>query len=123
MAAEDWMRVADRDREETAEVLREAYAEGRLDHAELDARTDAAFRARTWGELRPLTADIPQPAPGRPSDELRRTGTPTVRRAVSLSVLMFAAALACLAIGAAARNFAVIALAMLVGSAVAARRG
>jgi hypothetical protein len=49
MMADDWMRAADRDREETAEMLREAYAEGRLDHAELDERADAAFRAQTWG--------------------------------------------------------------------------
>jgi hypothetical protein len=43
--------------------------------------------------------------------------------ALLLSVLMFAAALACVVFGAAARNIAVVTLAMLVGSAVAVRRG
>jgi hypothetical protein len=125
MMADDWMRAADRDREEIAEILREAYAEGRLDHTELDERTGAAFRAQTWGELRRLTADIPRPAPAAslPANELRRPGPPLARRALSLSTLMLTAAFACVVIGAAARSIAVVALAVLAGSAVAIRRG
>lgn len=124
MAADEWMRAADRDREEAVEILREAYAEGRLDQAELDERTDAALRARTWGELRRLTADIPPPAPGAdlPSAAVRPSGQPLVRRAVSLSTLVLTAVFACVVIGAAARNIMVVALAVLVGSAVAIRR-
>lgn len=131
MAANDWMRAADRDRERTVEILREAYAEGRLDHTELDERTDAAFRARTWGELRRLTADIPPPDPnaGLPAGELGQPASrahhwpPLARRAMSLSVLMLAVLLACVVIGAAARNIAVVAVAALAGSGVAIRRG
>lgn len=130
MAANDWMRAADRDRERTVEILREAYAEGRLDHTELDERTGAAFRARTWGELRRLVADIPPPDPnaGLPAGELGRPASrarhrPPARRALSLSVLMLALLLACVVIGAAARNIAVVAVAALAGSAVAIRRG
>lgn len=124
MAGDEWMRAADRDREEITEILREAYAEGRLDQAELDERTDAALRARTWGELRRLTADIPPPAPGAdlPSAEVRRPGSPLVRQAVSLSTLVLTAVFACVVIGAAARNIVIVALAVLVGSAVAVRR-
>lgn len=124
MWGDEWMRAADREREETTELLREAYAEGRLDQAELDERTDAALRARTWGELRRLTADLPPSAPGArlPSAEVSPPGSPLVRRAVSLSTLMLTAVFACVVIGAAARNIMVVALAVLVGSAVAVRR-
>lgn len=129
MAPDDWMRAADRDREGTAEILREAYAEGRLDRSELQERADAAFRARTWGELRRLTADIPPPDPnaGLPAGDLGHLAhhhrPPLARRALSLSILMLAVVLACVVIGAAARSIAVVALAALMGSAVAIRRG
>jgi DUF1707 SHOCT-like domain len=74
MAVHSWMRAADWDREQAVEVLRQAYAEGRLDGAELDERTDAALRAKTVGELRGLIADIPRrgPAACLPSDQLWR---------------------------------------------------
>jgi hypothetical protein len=77
------------------------------------------------GELRRLTADIPAPAAraSLPSNELRRSGPPLVRRALSLSVLLLTAAIACVANGAAARSIAVVALAVLAWSAAAIRRG
>lgn len=130
MAPDDWMRAGDRDREVTADILREAYAEGRLDRSELQERADAAFRARTWVELRRLTADIPPPDPngGLPAGELGRPPSrahrpPLARRTPSLSVLMLAVLLACVVTGAVARNVAVVAVAALVGSAVAICRG
>jgi hypothetical protein len=46
-----------------------AAAEGRLSAEELDERLDAAFRARTYGELGALLADLPMyggPAHGGP---------------------------------------------------------
>ena len=39
--------------------LNAAFAEGRLDVAELDERVAAAYAAKTLGELVPLTADLP----------------------------------------------------------------
>ncbi|MFE6741278.1 DUF1707 SHOCT-like domain-containing protein [Streptomyces tubercidicus] len=61
------LRASDADRERVAEILRDALAEGRLAMAEFEERLDAAYQARTYGELRPLTADLPsaaaQPAP------------------------------------------------------------
>jgi hypothetical protein len=39
-------------------------AEGRLDMAEFEERLDAAYRARTYGELAPITRDLPTPASG-----------------------------------------------------------
>lgn len=53
------MLASDQDRERVVRVLREAYAAGRLDLAELRERAGAAYRARTWGDLRLVTADIP----------------------------------------------------------------
>jgi hypothetical protein len=55
----DRMRAADTDRERVAELLRSAHAEGRLELAEYDARIQQAWAARTYGELDPLTADLP----------------------------------------------------------------
>lgn len=54
------MRCADADRERVAGVLREAAAAGRITLEELDERLDAAFAARTYGDLEPLTADLPE---------------------------------------------------------------
>lgn len=60
------MRAADNDREQIAEQLRAAHAEGRLDLAEYDQRVQQAWAARTYGELEALIADLPQARPLRP---------------------------------------------------------
>ncbi len=62
MAAERWMRASDQERDSAAELLSEAYAVGRLSREELDERVAAAYSAKTYGELRDLTADLPLPA-------------------------------------------------------------
>lgn len=56
------LRASDADRERVAEILREALAEGRLDMEEFNERVDAAYRSRTYGELEPLTRDLPTAA-------------------------------------------------------------
>ncbi|MER8102085.1 DUF1707 domain-containing protein [Kitasatospora sp. NPDC094016] len=53
------MRVSDADRERIAELLRDAYAEGRLDADEHADRIGAAYAAKTFGDLVPLTRDLP----------------------------------------------------------------
>lgn len=53
------LRVSDADRHQVAEVLREAAGEGRLDLEELDERLEAAYRAKTYADLVPITADLP----------------------------------------------------------------
>ena len=60
------LRASDADRETYVKVLREAYAEGRLDGEEYEERMDAAYRARTYGDLLPLLADLPTTAAGVP---------------------------------------------------------
>jgi hypothetical protein len=53
------MRAGNEDREKVVAHLNTAFAEGRLDVSELDERVAAAYRAKTMGELVPLTADLP----------------------------------------------------------------
>ncbi|MFG2647224.1 DUF1707 domain-containing protein [Streptomyces sp. NPDC048436] len=53
------LRAADADRERVAERLRDAVAEGRLDMEEFEERLDATYKARTYGELEPITRDLP----------------------------------------------------------------
>jgi hypothetical protein len=54
------MRASDADRDSVAHRLREALAEGRLDPDEHSERLDAVYRAKTLGELVPLTEDLPE---------------------------------------------------------------
>lgn len=76
------LRCSDVDRERVAEALRKAAADGRLTLAELEDRLEATFNARTYGDLQPITKDLPEgayPIPGqqRPAwkaDVARRAG-------------------------------------------------
>jgi len=52
-------RAADTDRDAAATTLREAFAEGRITQPELEQRLDQVHAARTFGELAPITADLP----------------------------------------------------------------
>jgi hypothetical protein len=62
MTSDRWIRASDQDRDDAAELLIEAYAVGRLSRKELDDRATAAYSAKTQGELRDVTADLPLPA-------------------------------------------------------------
>ncbi|AVH58527.1 MULTISPECIES: DUF1707 SHOCT-like domain-containing protein [Streptomyces] len=53
------LRASDADRERVAEQLRDALAEGRLDMEEFEERLEATYKARTYGELTPVTRDLP----------------------------------------------------------------
>jgi hypothetical protein len=76
------LRISDADRHRVGELLREAAGEGRLDIEELEERLEAAYAAKTYGDLVPLTADLPvaQPhaapvPPSAPSGPLTRYDT------------------------------------------------
>jgi hypothetical protein len=56
-------RASDSERDATADQLRIAAGDGRLDHDELEERLEAAYAARTRGELDALTSDLPGEAP------------------------------------------------------------
>ncbi len=66
MARDPALRASDDDRERVAVVLREAYAAGRLTNEEFTERLDATYAARTFGDLVPLTADLPAHEEGDP---------------------------------------------------------
>ncbi|PRY00731.1 DUF1707 SHOCT-like domain-containing protein [Allonocardiopsis opalescens] len=53
------LRVSDSDRESVAEQLREAAGDGRITLEELDERLTATYAARTYGDLVPITDDLP----------------------------------------------------------------
>ncbi|MFC7528758.1 DUF1707 domain-containing protein [Actinoplanes sp. GCM10030250] len=53
------LRTSDTEREQVAEILRAAMAEGRLDLTEGEERLASSYAAKYRDELRPLTADLP----------------------------------------------------------------
>jgi hypothetical protein len=52
-------RASDSDREQVAERLRHAMADGRLSGDELEQRLGVLYAARTYGELEALLVDLP----------------------------------------------------------------
>ena len=65
------LRISDADRNKVAELLRDAAGEGRIDLDELDERLEATYAAKTYGDLVPITIDLP----AHPGDQ-----TPVVAR-------------------------------------------
>lgn len=61
------LRASDADRDVVLAELGEHFQAGRLTADELEERTGLALRARTFGDLAPLTADLPSLAPPRPA--------------------------------------------------------
>ena len=74
MARRSTILASDSDRERVAERLRQAATEGRILAHELEERLARALRARTYGELDLLVADLP------------RSVSPTGRRSTALSL-------------------------------------
>jgi DUF1707 SHOCT-like domain len=58
------VRASDAERDEAAEAIRAAFAEGRLARTELDGRLTAAYAAKTRADLVGLTGDLPGAVPG-----------------------------------------------------------
>jgi hypothetical protein len=109
------IRAADADRDQVAEVLHQAYADGRIDDQEHSERLLAALRAKTFDDLIPLTADLvpsspvpaaassyPPAAATGPSDpdritvaltDVKRVGPWRVRRRSNVNVLLGSALL------------------------------
>jgi hypothetical protein len=59
MPGDPGMRASDDDRDRAASLLREHHAAGRLTVEEFQERLDAAYRAKTLGEIDQLMADLP----------------------------------------------------------------
>jgi Flp pilus assembly protein TadB len=86
------LRASDADREQVAERLRHAAAEGRILAEELEQRLAAALRARTYGELHALVSDLP-----RPLRRQQRSTTALVGRS-ALAIAIVCAAVVVIAI-------------------------
>jgi hypothetical protein len=69
------LRASQAERDRTVDTLRDHAGEGRLDVDELEARLDAALAAKTRGDLRDLTKDLPR----------ARTRAPRSRRPVGVA--------------------------------------
>ena len=82
------MRVSDSDREQAADVLREAAGHGRINMDELDERLELAYAAKTYADLAAVTRDLPGPvqAPGpvQPAMAGRIGGTPRSKFSVAI---------------------------------------
>jgi hypothetical protein len=70
------LRASRADRERVIDLLKAAFAQGRLDRDEFDARIGQALASRTYGELAAVTAGIPAELtaalPRRPPVRARR---------------------------------------------------
>jgi Domain of unknown function (DUF1707)/Cell wall-active antibiotics response 4TMS YvqF len=67
------LRASDQDRDHVAQLLNQAFAEGRLSPEEHADRLESVYTAKTLGELRPLVSDLPvnfaPPSSGMVADE------------------------------------------------------
>lgn len=81
------MRISDAERDGVAAILRDAAGEGRLDLEELDERLNAVYAAKTYGDLEPITRDLPtassSPTPASSRGD-RFGGVPGSRIAVGI---------------------------------------
>jgi hypothetical protein len=84
-------RISDADRERVAELLRTAAGDGRLDIEELEERLELAYAAKTYGELVPITQDLPLAGTGHLMPEPESTpsrvpvgGVPTSSNAIAI---------------------------------------
>ncbi|NKZ07537.1 DUF1707 SHOCT-like domain-containing protein [Actinomadura latina] len=66
------MRASDADRDEVADRLREALAEGRITPEEHAERIDAVYKAKTYADLEPVLSDLPAEQAPRPRVDLRK---------------------------------------------------
>jgi len=78
------LRASDADREQIADRLRHATAEGRLVAEELEQRLERAFSARTYGELDALVADLPGAIERRRTSSMR----PWIAAVAALALLI-----------------------------------
>src|SRR5262252_10406085 len=89
------LRAADTDRDQTAELLRRAAAEGRITFEELDERIARAYAAKTFADLEALTSDLPGPgvrAPAPAAPRYQPAEVPAGTPAPSFSVAILSGA-------------------------------
>lgn len=72
-------RIGATERDEAVESLRTHLDEGRLTPEEYEDRSVTAARARTWDDLAPVFADLPEPRPAPVATVLARSARPVPR--------------------------------------------
>jgi hypothetical protein len=77
-------RAGDRDRQQTAADLGQAFSQGYLDTGEYDERVQAAFHAQTIGKLQQLLAGLPLDRIRRDDPRLRAARVAAARRGVRI---------------------------------------
>jgi hypothetical protein len=88
------IRASDAEREQTADLIRQAAAEGRLTMAELEERLTTTYGARLRHELPPLVADLPAPPRPTPTGPDPRRLSSWDRAALGLHAALVAALVA-----------------------------
>jgi Domain of unknown function (DUF1707)/Cell wall-active antibiotics response 4TMS YvqF len=83
------LRASDADRDRTAEVLRDAFGQGRITVAEMEERLTLVYAAKTYAELEPITRDLPEAGAAAPSPAPGAVGyrigdTPNVKFSVAI---------------------------------------
>lgn len=81
------IRIGDRDREQVVDLLKRAWADGRLTMDEFNERTAAAWSARTRDDLDILVSDLPPGAPPTGAS-IQRTRYPVAPAKRSLVAIM-----------------------------------
>jgi Domain of unknown function (DUF1707) len=77
--------ASDADREKVIDMLKDAFARGRLTREVLDLRAGQTFAARTYAALAALTADLPAGLPG--TEPVRKPARAQPRQPVSKAVV------------------------------------
>jgi Flp pilus assembly protein TadB len=89
VARRSTLRASDQDRDRIAERLRRAAADGRLLAHEFEDRLARALRARTYGELDELVADLPSGAVERRGrSPIRQWVVPAAALAIAIPVAL-----------------------------------
>lgn len=81
------LRASDSDRDRTAEVLRDAFGQGRITVTEMEERLTLVYAAKTYAELEPITRDLPEAGAAAPSPApagYRIGATPNVKFSVAI---------------------------------------
>jgi uncharacterized membrane protein len=89
------LRSSENDRERAVDVLKAAFAEGRLTKDEYDERVSGAYESRTYAELEALTRDLP----AGPLGSLPAVGPRSAQVAVPVHQSLNSLAVASLACG------------------------
>jgi|SRR5947208_14114983 len=87
------LRAADADRDATADQLRRAHVEGRLETAELEDRLELCYAAKTYGELDATIADLPRQREHEHEHERTRSYRPRGVRLVPIVAVIVALAI------------------------------